>query len=89
MIIYLEQQAVEKSIADIERGDTGAALKLLQQTLSRRKAPDDGQPDTRSTDIMRVRAYIEQAIVELQHCQMAFALRTLRLALAVKKYPAN
>ena len=73
-----ERAAAQAAIKMLESGQVDGALRVLRQALSRRKPPKKGGTDHRSRDIVRLRAYIEQAIVELEHGDAGYALTTLR-----------
>lgn len=77
-----EHRAAEAAIVELEHGQTDAALKLLRGVMSRRGPPKNG-PDERPDDLVRLRAYIEQAIVELEHNGPTHALQTLKKGVAL------
>jgi hypothetical protein len=74
--LLTEQAAAQTAIWMLECGRVDEALSVLQRALRRRKAPKKGA-DRRSDGIVRLRAYIEQAIVELERGHSACALTTL------------
>jgi hypothetical protein len=76
-----ERRAVLDAIRGLESGRPEVALDILRRALSHRKPPK-GPRDHRSEGIVRLRAHIEKAIVELEHDEPAAALKTLRLGLA-------
>jgi hypothetical protein len=83
-----ERVAAESAIAELNRGQPAAALKVLRRAMERRRRPESGL-DRRSDGILFLRAHIEKAIVELAHNEPKFALRTLQLGLATKKQPSD
>jgi hypothetical protein len=78
-----ERADVERAIALVGSGDIQAALNILRPMLATGRPPTTG-PDRRPEVVIRLRAYVEQAVVELEHNILDFALKTLRLGLAVR-----
>jgi hypothetical protein len=60
-----ENAAATAAIVELEHGQTDAALKLLRGVMSQGGPPKSGT-DERPADLVRLRSYIEQAIVELE-----------------------
>jgi hypothetical protein len=81
--LLTERAAAQAAIKQLESEQIGEALSVLRQALSRRKPPKKGA-DRRSMSIVRLRAYIEQAIVELEHGGSTYALSTLRKGIKPK-----
>ena len=81
-----ERSAAERAVGRLQTGQAAEALDVLRQVMGRRQPPVSG-PDPRSEGIVLLRAYIEQAIVELEHGDASYALKTLRSALALPGEP--
>ena len=79
-----ERLAAQRAIEELEGGEPCVALEVLRAALSRRQPPQNG-PDRRSTPVIRLRAYIEQAICELEHGCTDFALRALQSGMGSPK----
>lgn len=77
----LEHALAHQALAALEHGDPAAAPGLLQRALGHRKPPPEGQPDKRPIDIVRLRGYIEQAIIEIEAGYLGWAVETLRRGL--------
>jgi hypothetical protein len=61
-----ERRAVLDALRELESGRPEVALDILRRALSPRKPPK-GPRDHRSEGIVRLRAHIDKAIVELEH----------------------
>jgi hypothetical protein len=74
-----EHDAVERAARYLEAVDPERALTLLRDVrLNHPEPPDDACSDHH--ELQRLRAYIEQAILEIEVRHPGHALRTLRLA---------
>ena len=79
--LLMEHAAViEAAIKMLECERSDNALKVLRLSLEQGKAPEKGA-DLRSASVVRLRAHIEKAILELEHGHSTHALGTLRSAI--------
>jgi hypothetical protein len=78
--LITERDVIAKAMEAIERGaDTAEALEMLRDVLTWHRVEKRGR-DHLSVATVRLRAYIEQAIVELERGHNMYGLRTLRQA---------
>lgn len=77
-----EYLAAQQATAELEAGRSNKALDVLRSILSRNTPPPEGQVDTLPEGIRRLRAYMEQSKVDLEHRHQSYALYTLRRGLA-------
>lgn len=79
--LMTERDAIAKAIESLERGADGAeALQILRDVLARRRVEKRGR-DHLSVPTIRLRSYVEKAIVELERGYKPDGLHTLRQAI--------
>jgi hypothetical protein len=83
--LMTERDAIAKAIEAVERGaDTSEALEILRDILTWHHVEKRGS-DHLSTATIRLRAYIERAIVELERGHETYGLHTLRQAIKTRE----
>jgi hypothetical protein len=83
--LMTERDAIAKAVGAIERGvETAESRETLRDVLTWHHVEKRGS-DHLSTATIRLRAYIERAIVEVERGHKMYGLRTLRQAIKTRE----